>query len=89
MATRRTRCSSSSSTSSPPTGARACGAALHAACVEQWRADGIREAGLDVHRENRRAQAFYARHGWRPAERAHGGGTHLRMRLTVSDAAGE
>ncbi|MEV8022979.1 GNAT family N-acetyltransferase [Streptomyces sp. NPDC086554] len=65
------------------------GAALHAACVEQWRADGIREACLDVHRENRRAQSFYARHGWRPAERADGGGTHLRMRLAVSDAAGE
>ncbi|MGW0907668.1 N-acetyltransferase family protein [Streptomyces sp. NPDC002853] len=59
------------------------GAALHAACVEEWRADGIREATLDVHRENARAQAFYARHGWRTAEPGEGAGTHLRMRLSV------
>ncbi|MEU5958687.1 GNAT family N-acetyltransferase [Streptomyces sp. NPDC047525] len=60
------------------------GAALHAACVEEWRADGIRTATLDVHRENRRAQAFYVRHGWRPAEPGEGAGTHLRMRLAVT-----
>ncbi|MFI6086394.1 GNAT family N-acetyltransferase [Streptomyces sp. NPDC051218] len=59
------------------------GAALHAACVEEWRADGIREASLDVHRENRRAQAFYVRHGWRPEEAGESASTHLRMRLTV------
>lgn len=59
------------------------GAALHAACVEEWRADGIREASLDVHRDNRRAQAFYVRHGWRPEEAGEGASTHLRMRLTV------
>ncbi|WP_367048903.1 GNAT family N-acetyltransferase [Streptomyces sp. Je 1-332] len=63
------------------------GAALHAACVEEWRADGIREASLDVHRENRRAQAFYVRHGWCPEEAGEGASTHLRMRLTVT--AGE
>ncbi|MDT0610662.1 GNAT family N-acetyltransferase [Streptomyces lancefieldiae] len=42
------------------------GTALHAACVEQWRADGRRTAVLDVHVDNRRAQAFYARRGWVP-----------------------
>lgn len=42
------------------------GTALHAACVEQWQADGRRTAVLDVHVGNRRAQAFYARLGWRP-----------------------
>ncbi|MES9522891.1 GNAT family N-acetyltransferase [Streptomyces capoamus] len=42
------------------------GTALHAACTEQWRADGRRTAVLDVHADNRRAQAFYARQGWRP-----------------------
>lgn len=42
------------------------GRALHAACVEQWRADGVRTAGLSVHTGNQRAQAFYARLGWVP-----------------------
>jgi len=42
------------------------GTALHAACVEQWRADARRTAVLDVHVGNRRAQAFYARRGWLP-----------------------
>ncbi|MBC9726886.1 GNAT family N-acetyltransferase [Streptomyces sp. TRM68367] len=42
------------------------GTALHTACVEQWRADGRCTAVLDVHRDNERAQAFYARQGWVP-----------------------
>ncbi|MEU6772983.1 GNAT family N-acetyltransferase [Streptomyces sp. NPDC046759] len=42
------------------------GTALHAACVEEWQADGKRTAVLDVHVDNRRAQAFYARQGWLP-----------------------
>ncbi|MFC9928239.1 GNAT family N-acetyltransferase [Streptomyces sp. NPDC127190] len=42
------------------------GTALHAACVAEWRADGRRAAVLDVHVDNRRAQAFYARQGWVP-----------------------
>lgn len=42
------------------------GTALHAACVEEWRADGKRTARLDVHVDNRRAQGFYARQGWVP-----------------------
>ncbi|EST22349.1 GNAT family N-acetyltransferase [Streptomyces roseochromogenus] len=42
------------------------GTALHAACVEEWRADGKRTAVLDVHTDNRRAQGFYARQGWIP-----------------------
>ncbi|KOV95990.1 MULTISPECIES: GNAT family N-acetyltransferase [unclassified Streptomyces] len=45
---------------------RGTGAALHAACVEQWRAEGRSRAVLDVHVDNRRAQAFYARQGWLP-----------------------
>lgn len=62
------------------------GRALHAACVEEWRADGKRTAVLDVHVDNRRAQAFYARQGWvpdpenPPAEGDH----HLFLRLSVS-----
>lgn len=60
------------------------GAALHAACVEQWGADGISSASLDVHRANERAQAFYARHGWQPEQHDESGGTHLRMHLSLT-----
>ncbi|WP_225836360.1 GNAT family N-acetyltransferase [Streptomyces sp. NK08204] len=62
------------------------GTALHAACVEQWRADGRRTAVLEVHTDNRRAQAFYARQGWLPdpesppAEDAH----HLYLHFRVT-----
>ncbi|MEU9442638.1 GNAT family N-acetyltransferase [Streptomyces sp. NPDC048304] len=61
------------------------GTALHTACVEEWRAGGKRTAVLDVHRNNRRAQAFYARQGWAPdpenppAEGDH----HLFQRFSV------
>jgi ribosomal protein S18 acetylase RimI-like enzyme len=62
------------------------GTALHTACVEEWRADGKRTAVLDVHVDNRRAQAFYARQGWvpdpekPPAEGDH----HLDLRFSVT-----
>jgi ribosomal protein S18 acetylase RimI-like enzyme len=62
------------------------GTALHAACVEQWRADGRRTAVLDVHVGNERAQAFYAHRGWvpdpenPPAEGDH----HLFLRYAVT-----
>ncbi|MDC0771866.1 GNAT family N-acetyltransferase [Streptomyces sp. HD] len=65
---------------------RGVGAALHAACVEEWRADGKRTAVLDVHVDNRRAQTFYAGRGWRPdpenppAEGDH----HLFLRFSVT-----
>ncbi|MEV7689996.1 GNAT family N-acetyltransferase [Streptomyces bungoensis] len=61
------------------------GTALHAACVEEWQADGRRRAVLEVHADNRRAQAFYARRGWLPdpenppAEGDH----HLHLRYAV------
>ncbi|MEU4931543.1 GNAT family N-acetyltransferase [Streptomyces yokosukanensis] len=61
------------------------GTALHAACVEEWRADGRRTAVLDVHTDNIRAQGFYARQGWvpdpenPPAEGDH----HLFLRFSV------
>ncbi|MEU1694064.1 GNAT family N-acetyltransferase [Streptomyces hirsutus] len=42
------------------------GTALRTACVEEWRANGLRTAVLDVHVDNRRVQAFYARLGWTP-----------------------
>ncbi|SOD87494.1 GNAT family N-acetyltransferase [Streptomyces sp. Ag109_G2-15] len=61
------------------------GTALHAACVEEWQVDGKRTAVLDVHTDNARAQAFYARQGWipdpenPPAEGDH----HLFLRFSV------
>ncbi|GHH03833.1 hypothetical protein GCM10018780_34090 [Streptomyces lanatus] len=65
---------------------RGVGTALHAACLEEWRADGKRTAVLDVHVDNRRAQAFYAGRGWLPdpenppAEGDH----HLYLRFSVT-----
>ncbi|MFE9874785.1 GNAT family N-acetyltransferase [Streptomyces sp. NPDC005784] len=65
------------------------GRALHAACVEEWQADGKRTATLDVHTDNLRAQAFYARLGWvpdpenPPEEDDH----HLYLRYTVGGRA--
>ncbi|MPY40370.1 GNAT family N-acetyltransferase [Streptomyces phyllanthi] len=67
------------------------GTALHTACVERWRADGRSTATLDVHVDNRRAQAFYARQGWTPdpayppAEDDH----HLFLRFDVTRGTGE
>ncbi|MET9382346.1 GNAT family N-acetyltransferase [Streptomyces sp. NPDC002928] len=62
------------------------GTALHAACVEEWRADGRRTAVLDVHVDNRRAQAFYGRQGWVPdPENPPGEGDHhLFLRYAVA-----
>ncbi|WP_374935406.1 GNAT family N-acetyltransferase [Streptomyces resistomycificus] len=64
---------------------RGVGAALHTACVEHWRADGRRTAVLDVHVDNRRAQAFYARHGWvpDPPNPPREGDHHLLLRRSV------
>ncbi|MGW5659228.1 N-acetyltransferase family protein [Streptomyces sp. NPDC003758] len=70
---------------------RGIGSQLHAACVEEWQADGKRTAVLDVHVDNRRAQVFYARHGWVPdlenlsAEDDH----HVHLRYTVPGVPGE
>ncbi|WP_151479812.1 GNAT family N-acetyltransferase [Streptomyces albicerus] len=66
------------------------GAALHTACVEQWQADGKRVATLEVHVDNERARAFYARQGWLPdpasppAESDH----HLFLRYAVGGESG-
>ncbi|WP_181449781.1 GNAT family N-acetyltransferase [Streptomyces cyaneus] len=64
---------------------RGVGTALHAACVEQWRADGKRTAVLDVHVDNRRAQIFYAGRGWRPDPQnpPADGDHHLNLCFTV------
>ncbi|MFI1167849.1 GNAT family N-acetyltransferase [Streptomyces sp. NPDC020801] len=62
------------------------GTALHAACVEQWQAEGRRAAVLDVHSGNRRAQAFYARLGWTqdPGQPPAEGDHHLRLCYPVT-----
>ncbi|WP_425541018.1 N-acetyltransferase family protein [Streptomyces coeruleorubidus] len=61
------------------------GTALHTACVEEWRADGVRTAVLEVHVDNRRARSFYARRGWAadPEHPAAADDHHLRLRFAV------
>ncbi|OIJ62807.1 GNAT family N-acetyltransferase [Streptomyces mangrovisoli] len=61
------------------------GTALHQACVEEWQADARRTAVLDVHVDNVRAQAFYARLGWvpDPDNPPADGDHHLFLRFTV------
>ncbi|MFD3664079.1 GNAT family N-acetyltransferase [Streptomyces sp. NPDC058659] len=61
---------------------RGVGAALHAACVEAWRAAGVTAAVLEVFEKNERAQAFYAAHGWTPDPVSPRSGNHLVLRLT-------
>ena len=65
------------------------GSALHAECVEQWRADGRRIATLDVHVDNERARDFYARRGWvpDPENPPVAGGHHLVLRYAVGTAS--
>jgi GNAT superfamily N-acetyltransferase len=63
------------------------GSALHAACVEVWRAAGVEVAGLDVFEPNLRARRFYARHGWREVG-TEGDPPHVRMELDVPPAFG-
>ncbi|MFI5552408.1 GNAT family N-acetyltransferase [Streptomyces sp. NPDC051738] len=65
---------------------RGVGTALHAACVEEWRADGKGTAVLDVHVDNRRAQGFYARQGWipDPENPPANGDHHLSLRFSVT-----
>ncbi|MFE7894770.1 GNAT family N-acetyltransferase [Streptomyces sp. NPDC057412] len=67
---------------------RGVGTALHRACVEEWTADRRGAAVLDVHVDNRRAQDFYARQGWRPDpdNPPADGDHHLNLRLTVPAA---
>ncbi|MGW0709825.1 N-acetyltransferase family protein [Streptomyces sp. NPDC002643] len=49
---------------------RGTGRALHAACVEEWQADGTRTATLVLPAADHRARAFYTRLGWTPAPAA-------------------
>ncbi|MDI9834038.1 GNAT family N-acetyltransferase [Streptomyces sp. KAU_LT] len=67
---------------------RGVGTALHRACVEEWTADRRSAAVLDVHVDNRRAQDFYARQGWRPdPDNPPADGDHHRyLRLAVPAA---
>lgn len=67
---------------------RGTGAALHAACLDAWGRAGIGRVRLEVYEHNLRAQAFYARHGWRadPAAAARSG-SHLTLWLTVGNEA--
>ncbi|WP_327322809.1 GNAT family N-acetyltransferase [Streptomyces sp. NBC_01210] len=62
------------------------GTALHTACVESWQRAGVRTARLEVFEQNRRAQSFYAHHGWFPDPDETRADTHLVLRLTVPRA---
>ncbi|WEH18968.1 GNAT family N-acetyltransferase [Streptomyces sp. VNUA24] len=66
---------------------RGTGRALHAACVEAWRADDVHTAGLSVHVDNLRARAFYARLGWIPDPRhpPAAGDHHVLLSYTVTE----
>ncbi|TDU78881.1 ribosomal protein S18 acetylase RimI-like enzyme [Streptomyces sp. KS 21] len=71
---------------------RGTGAALHAACLDAWRRAGVERARLEVYEHNLRAQAFYARHGWRTDPAGAGrSGSHLTLWLRVGpqDPSGE
>ncbi|MGW1768768.1 N-acetyltransferase family protein [Streptomyces sp. NPDC002073] len=59
------------------------GRELHAVCVEVWRRAGVVRARLEVYEHNLRAQAFYAAHGWRPAEPDPRAGSHRVLWLAV------
>ncbi|MGW0839811.1 N-acetyltransferase family protein [Streptomyces sp. NPDC002787] len=65
---------------------RGTGRALHAACEEEWRADGKRTAGLSVPVDNHRARAFYAGLGWSPDPHSPPapGDRHLLLTFTVT-----
>jgi RimJ/RimL family protein N-acetyltransferase len=60
------------------------GSLLHGAFVRRLRDTSLTAGVLEAWERNSRAQAFYARHGWRPdGQRRPGpaGGSYLRMRL--------
>ncbi|MEV6160653.1 GNAT family N-acetyltransferase [Streptomyces sp. NPDC052052] len=61
------------------------GTALHTACVDAWRRNGIGGARLEVFLHNARAQAFYADRGWTPDPDHPRIDDHLVLRLTAGD----
>ncbi|MFI1073679.1 GNAT family N-acetyltransferase [Streptomyces puniciscabiei] len=65
---------------------RGVGGLLHEAFVRRLHADGLTDGVLECWEANPRAQAFYARHGWRPdGSRRPGplGRDYIRLRVTV------
>ncbi|MEU2391551.1 GNAT family N-acetyltransferase [Streptomyces sp. NPDC007369] len=68
---------------------RGIGAALHAACLDAWRAAGVDRVRLEVYEHNLRARAFYARHGWRPDPAVPRSGSHLTLWLEIGPLSGE
>ncbi|MFG3289455.1 GNAT family N-acetyltransferase [Streptomyces sp. NPDC048179] len=63
------------------------GSLLHEAFVRRLHADGLTDGVLECWEANARAQAFYARHGWRP-DGSHRPGPlgrdYVRLRVRVS-----
>ncbi|MEU7110082.1 GNAT family N-acetyltransferase [Streptomyces sp. NPDC046182] len=66
---------------------RGLGTALHTACLDVWRAEGIATARLLVFEQNERARGFYAARGWIQDPDTPRSGTHLVLRLTVAPAS--
>ncbi|MET9088431.1 GNAT family protein [Streptomyces sp. NPDC004237] len=65
---------------------RGVGSLLHEAFVVRLHADGLTDGVLECWEANARAQAFYARHGWRPdGSRRPGplGHDYVRLRVNV------
>jgi GNAT superfamily N-acetyltransferase len=63
------------------------GTALHAACLDAWRASGVTVGVLEVWSRDDRAQAFYESHGWRPdghTRPGEGDSSYLRLRRTIN-----
>ncbi|WP_405750175.1 GNAT family N-acetyltransferase [Streptomyces sp. NBC_00144] len=69
----------------PARWSRGIGGALHDAVVAAWQRDAVPEARLEVYEHNLRAQRFYARHGWLPAEPAVSDpdSAHISLRLEI------
>jgi len=66
------------------------GSHLHAAFVLRLRDASLRAGVLEAWERNRRAQAFYARHGWKPDGHHRpgpGDANYVRMRLELGTSA--
>ncbi|MFE9254451.1 GNAT family N-acetyltransferase [Streptomyces sp. NPDC006879] len=61
------------------------GAALHAVCLDRWRAAGVDRVRLDVYEHNLRAQSFYQALGW--AREAPFSGSHFTLWFDMAQCA--
>ncbi|MFI7402959.1 GNAT family N-acetyltransferase [Streptomyces sp. NPDC049541] len=74
----------------PGSWGRGIGSLLHGAFVQQLRDASLTTGVLEAWERNNRAQAFYARHGWKPDGHHRPGpaaANYVRMRLELSPSA--